>query len=761
MRICLLLLLLTTSLWQRITAYSNDLFAQQRITYRIEAEMTFALREHEKISFVNTGVDEATLDPCCDSFKVFVNGKLVINLASSQAGPGETWWEYKAIRDRTEIRVAYIRGVGSDPGLKGTYYITCEKPCNFGTCEVNRYYGAHYYDNEPLLCKCFENYGGKDCNVTTAPKATEGVLIPYTSGEGTSSRWDFQLHPNELITFGLHDIKTSGALVLVLVNNETSLLVNNKTSFPTKEEIRLMKDNFTVISGVSGGNVSVSLQFPQYSYSSYQLQSEDVRTGNPRISYNISCTPGYCKGGDCHTNRTNTTSNPPFCKCHAHYKGPRCEQTVHDCPLDCSENSECVWTGERYTCKCLIQGFVHNGTECIDINECESPENPCSSTEICVNTPGSYECKCPPDHQALQTSAGIDCVFSGCAFPWNESKDRKCYLTEGSRKTAKNASDYCGTFGAALVKTENMSQVEEIGLASKSALVWISLTDSEGEEDNWKWDNTAQSSSPNFSNWGPGFPDGSADFAVLYPNRWTTKFRNCNAKKRFICETTDPFCPSEWIRLENVPGKCFFQSKTVCSHKEAVKKCSQAAAYGKLAVWNNETFLNFKPTFWDSVIGEGSAQFWVKHTICGGISNCTMLFETAFDPFLVAKEIFDNLGSIFRNKTQDQTEDIFQDKSCAYIFPNKWADYNHDKSMFRNSPGPAVACQRRTSYKLLKNLDKVGTHFEPSGFPRTTEMAMTNVVNSIKPPEKVSTSMYTNVEQTTESIQTEVVSELG
>ncbi|CAG0925323.1 unnamed protein product [Notodromas monacha] len=147
-----------------------------------------------------------------------------------------------------------------------------------------------------------------------------------------------------------------------------------------------------------------------------------------------------------------------------------------------------------------------------------------------------------------------------------------------------------------------------------------------------------------------------------------------------------------------------------------------------------------EPTFWDSVIGEGSAQFWVKHTICGGISNCTMLFETAFDPFLVAKEIFDNLGSIFRNKTQDQTEDIFQDKSCAYIFPNKWADYNHDKSMFRNSPGPAVACQRRTSYKLLKNLDKVGNHFEPSGFPRTTEMAMTNVVNSIKPPEKVSTS---------------------
>ena len=35
-----------------------------------------------------------------------------------------------------------------------------------------------------------------------------------------------------------------------------------------------------------------------------------------------------------------------------------------------------------------------DGLHCVDKNECE--ENICTSYEICKNTPGSWQCECPP-----------------------------------------------------------------------------------------------------------------------------------------------------------------------------------------------------------------------------------------------------------------------------------------------------------------------------------------------------------------------------
>nr|XP_027086243.1 wall-associated receptor kinase 5-like [Coffea arabica] len=81
-----------------------------------------------------------------------------------------------------------------------------------------------------------------------------------------------------------------------------------------------------------------------------------------------------------------------------------CHEAVEKSSYVCGENSQCInsSTGVGYSCRCL-QGFrgnpyLHDG--CQDINECESPEkNKCPKDAICVNSPGSYYCTCPPGYR--------------------------------------------------------------------------------------------------------------------------------------------------------------------------------------------------------------------------------------------------------------------------------------------------------------------------------------------------------------------------
>ncbi|XP_010256322.1 PREDICTED: putative wall-associated receptor kinase-like 16 [Nelumbo nucifera] len=84
-------------------------------------------------------------------------------------------------------------------------------------------------------------------------------------------------------------------------------------------------------------------------------------------------------------------------------------QKVDPASYACKENSHCSDSsnGPGYLCYCKYgyQGNPYLPGGCQDINECIN--NPCKG--LCTNTPGSYNCSCPPGTHANGTT---DCISS-------------------------------------------------------------------------------------------------------------------------------------------------------------------------------------------------------------------------------------------------------------------------------------------------------------------------------------------------------------
>ncbi|XP_061107952.1 nephronectin isoform X2 [Conger conger] len=74
----------------------------------------------------------------------------------------------------------------------------------------------------------------------------------------------------------------------------------------------------------------------------------------------------------------------------------------------CPRFRKCVNTFGSYICKCH-EGFelqyINGKYQCIDVNECVSAQHRCGSFSMCYNTPGSYKCKC----KAGFRGTGFDC----------------------------------------------------------------------------------------------------------------------------------------------------------------------------------------------------------------------------------------------------------------------------------------------------------------------------------------------------------------
>ncbi|PIK36283.1 hypothetical protein BSL78_26883 [Apostichopus japonicus] len=82
--------------------------------------------------------------------------------------------------------------------------------------------------------------------------------------------------------------------------------------------------------------------------------------------------------------------------------------------------SSCVNSVGSYSCDC-VQGYAKNAVDiCIDIDECQSGQNPCdlSKRETCENTAGSFTCNCLEGHfreNRNEACIGIDeCMSSPC-----------------------------------------------------------------------------------------------------------------------------------------------------------------------------------------------------------------------------------------------------------------------------------------------------------------------------------------------------------
>ncbi|XP_074069451.1 nidogen-2 [Macrotis lagotis] len=97
-------------------------------------------------------------------------------------------------------------------------------------------------------------------------------------------------------------------------------------------------------------------------------------------SYTCECQSGYEFAEDKHT-----------CILIAPPSNP-CEEGSHNCaPM---ERAQCIYHGgTSYSCICL-SGYVGNGHECTDVDECI--EERCHPDAACHNIPGSFSCRCQP-----------------------------------------------------------------------------------------------------------------------------------------------------------------------------------------------------------------------------------------------------------------------------------------------------------------------------------------------------------------------------
>uniref|UniRef100_A0A8D0L551 Nephronectin n=1 Tax=Sphenodon punctatus TaxID=8508 RepID=A0A8D0L551_SPHPU len=187
-----------------------------------------------------------------------------------------------------------------------------------------------------------------------------------------------------------------------------------------------------------------------------------------------------CKHGDC--------IGPNKCKCHPGYSGKTCNQDLNECglkPRPCKHR--CMNTYGSYKCYCLngfmlmpdgsyaltcsmancqygcdvVKGEVRcrcpspglqlgpDGRTCVDVDECATERVACPRFRKCMNTFGSYICKCHKGFDLMYIGGKYQCydidecslgqyqcgVFARC---YNSQGSYKCKCKEGYRGDGTN-----------------------------------------------------------------------------------------------------------------------------------------------------------------------------------------------------------------------------------------------------------------------------------------------------------------------------------
>ncbi|XP_076998746.1 nephronectin isoform X4 [Tamandua tetradactyla] len=178
------------------------------------------------------------------------------------------------------------------------------------------------------------------------------------------------------------------------------------------------------------------------------------------------CQP-QCKHGEC--------VGPNKCKCHPGYAGKTCNQDLNECglkPRPCKHR--CMNTYGSYKCYCLngymlmpdgscssaltcsmancqygcdvVKGQIRcqcpspglqlapDGRTCVDIDECATGRASCPRFRQCVNTFGSYICKCHRGFDLMYIGGRYQCHdIDECALGQHQcSSSARCYNIHGS-----------------------------------------------------------------------------------------------------------------------------------------------------------------------------------------------------------------------------------------------------------------------------------------------------------------------------------------
>ncbi|XP_059673491.1 nephronectin isoform X2 [Gavia stellata] len=180
------------------------------------------------------------------------------------------------------------------------------------------------------------------------------------------------------------------------------------------------------------------------------------------------CQPG-CKHGEC--------VGPNKCKCHPGYTGKTCNQDLNECGLKprpckhrcmntygsykcyclngymlmpdgtCSNALSCLMANCQYgcdvlkgevRCRCPSPGLqlAPDGRTCIDIDECATGRVICPRFRHCINTFGSYICRCHKGFDLMYIGGKYQCHdIDECSLGHHQCGSfSRCYNTPGSYK---------------------------------------------------------------------------------------------------------------------------------------------------------------------------------------------------------------------------------------------------------------------------------------------------------------------------------------
>jgi hypothetical protein len=120
------------------------------------------------------------------------------------------------------------------------------------------------------------------------------------------------------------------------------------------------------------------------------------------------------------------------CKCDRGYEGPppNCQPT--QCTLNgviCGFDALCVDNGTA--CRCPT-GYREEGVnkDCVDINECEETPSVCASSEVCINTDGSFLCRIDT-WEVCPDGDGTKCFDGNCARKSRSDRTLVCCESTG------------------------------------------------------------------------------------------------------------------------------------------------------------------------------------------------------------------------------------------------------------------------------------------------------------------------------------------